>query len=124
MNKVFLIGNLVRDPESREVNNVAVCKFTLAVQRRFKQDTTDFIPIVTWRSVAENCFKYLEKGNKVAVSGELQIRTYESNGEKRTVTEVVADEVKFLVTNNQKESTEQNSEPVASIDADKEDLPF
>jgi len=102
MNKAILIGNLTRDPEVRTTQSgVSMCSFTIAVNRRFTaadgSKQTDFIPIVTWRKTAELCGQYLSKGRKVAVTGEIQTRTYDAkDGTKRYVTEVVADEVEFL----------------------------
>ena len=103
MNRVMLIGNLTRDPELRATGSgLAVCSFTLAVQRRFASRDSqtreaDFIPIVVWRAQAENCAKYLRKGSQAAVCGSIQTRTYDAqDGSKRYVTEVVADEVQFL----------------------------
>ncbi len=109
MNKCILIGNLTRDPELRTTTStgVSVCSFTIAISRRnarnannngenARQDA-DFIPIVTWRELAENCAKYLRKGSQVAVYGSIQTRTYDAqDGTRRYVTEVVASEVKFL----------------------------
>ncbi|HHU49880.1 MAG: single-stranded DNA-binding protein [Caldicoprobacterales bacterium] len=102
LNKVVLIGRLTRDPEMRSTtSNISVTTFTLAVDRRFTNQQgereADFIPIVTWRSLAENCHKYLTKGRLVAVSGRIQVRSYDdSSGQRRYITEVVADEVQFL----------------------------
>lgn len=102
MNKAVLIGNLTKDPELKATaNGIAVCTFTIAVTRKFKDQNgerqTDFIPIVTWRALAENCGKYLEKGKKVAVTGQINTRSYDAqDGTKRYVTEVVADDVEFL----------------------------
>ena len=102
MNKVFLIGNLTKDPElTTTTSGISVCRFTLAVQRRFSnQDgerTADFLPITVWRGQAENCHKYLKKGSKAAVSGSIQTRNYDAaDGTKRYVTEIVADEVEFI----------------------------
>ena len=103
MNKCFLIGNLTRDPELRTTSGsgLSICSFTVAVTRRFTNQNgereADFIPVVTWRATAENCAKYLRKGSQVAVLGAIQTRSYEGNdGQKRYVTEVVADEVQFL----------------------------
>lgn len=100
MNKVFLIGNLTRDPEVSNTNNgIPVCKFTLAVSRRFGNTETDFLPVIVWRGQAENCGKFLKKGSKAAVAGSIQTRTYDANdGSKRYITEIVADEVQFLST--------------------------
>lgn len=102
LNKVILIGRLIKDPDLRYTpNNVATCSFTLAVNRNFANQQgereADFIPVVTWRNLAENCNKYLKKGRLIAVSGRLQTRSYEGNdGQKRYITEVIAGEVKFL----------------------------
>jgi len=102
MNKAILIGNLTKDPDSRvTASGTSVCAFTIAITRKFADASgnkvADFIPIVTWRGLAENCSKYLHKGSKVAIIGEIQTRSYEAQGgSKRYVTEVVADEVQFL----------------------------
>ena len=102
MNKVILVGNLTRDPELTETpSGVAVCRFAIAVSRDYASADgtreTDFFNITVWRGRAENCGKYLKKGNKVAVVGSLQTRSYEDkDGIKRNVTDVVANEVEFL----------------------------
>lgn len=108
MNKVFLIGNLTKDPEMRSTQSgVAVCNFTIAVNRRFRnqqtgQQETDFLNIIAWRQLAELCSKYLAKGRKVAVTGSIQTRTYEAkDGSKRSTFDIVADEVEFLTPQNQ-----------------------
>lgn len=103
LNRVILIGRLTRDPELRYTPaGVAVTQFTLAVDRPFtssqtKEREADFINIVTWRQLAETCANYLRKGRLTAVEGRLQIRNYDNNeGRKVYVTEVVADNVRFL----------------------------
>lgn len=103
MNKVHLIGNLTRDPETRSTQSgVTVCNFTIAVNRRFKnaqtgEQETDFLNIVAWRQLGELCKQYLSKGKKVAVFGSIQTRNYEDkNGNKRTSWDIIADEVEFL----------------------------
>ena len=107
MNKVYLIGNLTRDPEMRSTSaGIPVCNFSIAVNRRFKnaqtgQQETDFFNIVAWRQLAELCGRYLAKGRKVAVCGSIQIRSYEAqDGSKRTAFDIVADEVEFLSSAN------------------------
>ena len=107
MNKVYLIGNLTRDPEMRSTNTgIPVCNFSIAVNRRFKnaqtgQQETDFFNIVAWRQLAELCGRYLAKGRKVAVFGSIQTRSYEAqDGTKRTAFDIVADEVEFLSSAN------------------------
>jgi len=102
MNKVVLIGNLAKDPELTTTNNgVSLCKFTIAVPRRFAgQDgerEADFLPIIVWRGQADNCYKYLKKGSKAAIVGSVQTRSYEgTDGTRRYITEIVAEEVEFL----------------------------
>jgi len=102
MNKVILVGNLTKDPElSTTSNGISYCKFSLAVARRFTNAEgtreTDFFNITVWRTQAENCHKYLRKGSKAGVVGQLQTRTYDDkDGNKRYVTDIVADEVEFL----------------------------
>ena len=102
MNKVILVGNLTRDPELSETpSGVAVCRFAIAVSRDYANADgtreTDFFNITVWRGRAENCGKYLKKGNKVAIVGSLQNRSYEDkDGIKRNVTDVIANEVEFL----------------------------
>ena len=102
LNRIVIIGRLTRDPEMRQTpSGMAVCTFTLAVDRSFKsangERETDFIPVVAWRQLGENCAQYLAKGKLAAVDGRLQIRTYQAqDGSKRTAAEVVADNVRFL----------------------------
>ena len=101
MNKVMLIGNLTRDPELTTTNSgVSVCRFSLAVQRRFaSQDNgpqADFFNIVVWRGQAENCHKFLKKGSKCCIIGKIQNSSYEKDGVTRYTTDIVADEVEFL----------------------------
>ena len=102
MNKVILIGNLTKDPElTTTTSGISVCRFTLAVSRRFTNSEgereTDFINVVVWRNLADNCHKFLRKGSKAAVVGNIQTRTYDAqDGTKRYVTEVVAEEVEFV----------------------------
>lgn len=98
MNKAMIIGNLTRDPELRSTaSGISVCTFTVAVSRPFKRDETDYLPVVAWRKLAENCATFLTKGRKVGVAGSLQTRSYDdNNGVKRYVTEIIADDVEFL----------------------------
>ena len=104
MNKVNLVGRLTRDPEVKNTTTgKAVATFTLAVDRRFKnkdgQKEADFIPIVVWGKQAEFVGQYLSKGSQIGVSGRLQVRSYDGqDGQRRYVTEVVADEVYFIST--------------------------
>ena len=101
MNKVMLMGRLTRDPEVRYTtnNNTLVCTFSLAVNRRFKQEgqpDADFINIVAWAKTGEFCSKYFTKGQQVVVCGRLQTRSYDDkDGKKVYVTEVVAEDTYF-----------------------------
>ncbi|GFN22899.1 MAG: single-stranded DNA-binding protein [Thermoanaerobacteraceae bacterium] len=102
LNRVILIGRLVRDPELRYTpSGVPVANFTLAVDRPYLNQQgergTDFIRIALWRKLAETCANHLGKGRLVAVEGRLQVRSYETpEGQRRQVTEVVAEDVRFL----------------------------
>ncbi|MDE6274428.1 MAG: single-stranded DNA-binding protein [Clostridiales bacterium] len=102
MNKVFLIGNLTRDPELSETSGgVSVCHFSIAVNRTYSSSDgerqTDFFNVTAWRGLADNVARFMKKGSKVAVSGSIQIRNYEDNqGMKRTAVDVIAQDVEFL----------------------------
>lgn len=104
LNRCMLIGNLTRDPELKYTpQGTAVCKFGLAVGRKFKgqdgqmQEQTTFFNIVVWGKSAENVSKYLAKGRPVFIEGRIDIRDYEDKeGNKRKATEIVADQVQFL----------------------------
>ena len=116
MNKVILVGNLTRDPELiTTTNGVSLCRFSLAIQRRFAgpdgEREADFVNIVVWRAQADNCYKYLKKGSKCGVVGSLQTRSYDAqDGTKRYSTDVVAEEVEFLSTKGSS-NVEEMSEP-------------
>ena len=102
MNKVYLIGNLTKDPEMRATQlGVSVCNFSIAVGRRFKDSEgnqqTDFFDIVAWRQLGDLCGKYLRKGKKVAITGSIQTHRFtDKNGVTRTGWDIIADEVEFL----------------------------
>ena len=118
MNKVFLIGNLTKDPELSTTNSgINYCRFTLAVPKRFAQAgerDAEFINIVVWRVQADNCHKYLKKGSQCAVVGSIQTRSYEdNNGVKRYVTEIVAENVEFLGRANSSSNDDEYSAPVS-----------
>ena len=119
MNKVYLIGNLTRDPESTETSSgVHVCRFAVAVNRNYTgadgNRETDFFNITVWRQLADTCGKYLKKGNKVAVVGQLQNRSYEDkDGVKRTVTDIVASEIEFLTPKNAADSFDDDEAVVS-----------
>lgn len=142
MNKVYLIGNLTRDPElSTTTSGVSVCRLSIAVGRRFAnadgERETDFFNITAWRGTAENCAKFLKKGNKIAVSGSIQTRNYErADGTKGFAVDIIADEVEFLSSKNDGSSEPNSNEggmgvgtgmsnsPVADLQPIDDDLPF
>ena len=132
MNKCILIGNLTKDPElTTTTNGVAVCRFSIAVSRRYSNSDgereTDFLNIVVWRSLGENCHKFLKKGSKVGVVGNIQSRSYDAaDGTKRYVTEIVAEEVEFLSTRTSEDGARQTGgEEVAKLQPiDDDGLPF
>lgn len=115
LNRIILIGRLTRDPELRYTPaGVAVTQFTLAVDRNFTgqngEREADFIPVVTWRQLAETCANYLRKGRLAAVEGRIQVRNYENNEGKRVyVTEVIADNVRFLESSQNREGGNTSS---------------
>ena len=134
MNKIFLIGNLTHDPELSETNSgISVCRFSVAVNRRRTGDgeqQTDFFNVTAWRGLADNVSRFCKKGNKVAVTGSIQIRQYEDrDGQKRTSVDVNADEVEFLTPKNA-ERDESDYVPAAkkkpALEAfdDDDDIPF
>ena len=99
MNKLTLIGNLTKDPETRTTpNGNTVCSFTVAVNRKkVSEPQTDFFRVNAWGKLGELCARFLGKGRKVAVVGELQARTYDNKDGKTMLSlDVVADEVEFL----------------------------
>ena len=115
MNKVILIGNLTKDPEHKTTpNGISVTTFTVAVQRRMKNAEgkydADFINIVAWRSTADFVAKYFEKGSRIGIVGNIQTRSYEDkHGEKRYITEVIADEVEFVGGKSENKKTDVSS---------------
>ena len=122
MNKVILIGNLTKDPELSTTNSgISVCRFTLAVQRRFTnaegERETDFLNITVWRGQAENCSKYLRKGSKACVTGSIQTRSYDAqDGTKRYTTDVVVDNFTFIGSGaNSAGTSYQNSSDSSNI---------
>ena len=141
MNKIHIIGNVTRDPEVKQAGSgVAICNFSVAVNRRFKnpqtgQTETDFFSVTAFRQLAELCGKYLAKGRKVAVVGSMQSRSYEAqDGSKRTVWDLVADEVEFLSAGEKntengheaamKSAKEKVEAVFTKIEVDDSELPF
>lgn len=150
MNLTILIGRLTRDPELQHTQKgIAVARFTLAVNRNFKNENgesqVDFINCITFRKQAENVAKYIYKGHQIAIKGRIQTRSYTNKeGKKVYITEVVVEEIKFLETKSNKQSSHYNqngnskqaqyNRPIkqdnpfsnvnGSIDIHDDDLPF
>lgn len=146
LNKVFLMGNLTRDPELRYVpSGTAVANFTVAVSRAYKgasgekKEEVSYIKVVIWGKMAEICGEYLTKGRAVLVEGRLQSRSWEGqDGQKRSTLEVIANSVQFLGARGDKKAAPVGTAPagaseepfeVESIDVDKEgagseEIPF
>ena len=132
MNRLTIIGNLTKDPETRTTpNGNTVCSFTVAVNRKkVSEPQTDFFRVNAWGKLGELCGRFLGKGRKVAVVGELQARTYESNGKTMLSLDVVADEVEFLSPKDEPKKPKENSDGYDATPADaftdirSDDLPF
>lgn len=127
MNRAQITGRLTRDPEMRTTTSqIAVCSFTVAVDRRFKNASgereADFIPVVAWRQTAEFVLKYFRKGSRIEVCGSIQTRSWEADdGTRRYATEIIADEVGFGDSKNGSGAT--NTEP-AQTTTENSNLPF
>jgi single-strand DNA-binding protein len=131
MNKVILCGNLGKDPElTTTTSGKKVCKFSLAVQNQKKGDDgrygADFFNIIVWEKLAENCKSYLTKGKKALVVGVLSVRSYETDGVKKWVTEIVAHEVEFLSPKGETSQGDPSGDPTgdAMTPVNDDDLPF
>ena len=140
MNKVFIVGNLTRDPELRTVRDgICVCSFTVAVNRRIRnaeagQPEADFFRVTAWRGLGENCSRYLAKGRKVAVTGSVSVSTYTGNdGTTRATLEVTADDVEFLSPRGEGGEVPATPRPQAApvapqsngfVQVDDDELPF
>lgn len=114
INRVVLVGRTTKDPELRYTNsNIAVTTFTVACNRSFKNDAggydADFINCLIWRKQAENVAKYVSKGALIGVEGRIQTRTYEDNGVRKYITEIVCDSVQFLESRNSNNSNKNSS---------------
>lgn len=133
LNKVFLMGNLTRDPELRYIpSGTAVADFSIAINRFFKNkegtktEDTCFVRVVVWANQAESCAKYLSKGRPVFIEGRLQSRSWEDkDGQKRSTMEVVAERVQFLGTQGSSSTmplaSEEKDSPVPEIQIDEKE---
>ena len=131
MNKITLIGNLTSDPAQRDVGTKKVTDFRIAVNRRFTKNgekVTDFFRIQAWNSLGDICMKFLAKGRKVAVVGELHADTYtHSEGMTRMSLDVSADEVEFLTPKSEAQEPEKKQKPITAADftdIQSDDIPF
>jgi single-strand DNA-binding protein len=125
LNRVVLIGRLTKEPELRYTpSGVAVATFTLAVNRSRPnaqgEKEADFIPVVVWQKQAEKCANYIGKGSLIALDGRIQVRTYDDKeGQRHWVTEVVAENVRFL------DKRQGQTEPMGEeVEFNQEDIPF
>lgn len=139
MNRVILVGRITKDPEVKKTqSNIAVCSFTLAVNRQFTDQNgdrqADFIQCVVWRKQAENLERYVKKGALLGVDGRIQTRQYEAENGTRYITEVLCDTIQYLENKGEMEPTQVREEQ-SSVDNDEfyetskqlaaeEDLPF
>ena len=128
MNKQFLIGNVCNEPETRSTpSGATVCSFNVAVDRRFKdahgEKQTDFFRVQAWRGLGETCSKYVKKGMKVGVIGELQARLFDGkDGKTKLSLDVNADEVEFM--SKSEKPAAQPADPNTFEDISSKDLPF
>ncbi|HOR23098.1 single-stranded DNA-binding protein [Candidatus Saccharibacteria bacterium] len=116
-NQVTLMGNLTRDPELRTIpSGQSVCSFSLALNRSYKnadgewQETTDYVDVTAWGALGERVAQYVTKGRPVLVSGRLQSRSWEQDGQKRSKVEVVAQDVTFLGSRGSSDSVDSDSD--------------
>lgn len=129
MNKIFLIGNLTRDPELSETQSgISVCRFSIAVNRPYLNDgerETDFFNVTAWRGIAEAVAKFTKKGNKIAVVGSVQMRTYEGNdGVKRTAVDIIAQDIEFLTAKENTQEEKPKAKTKLKAFDDDGDIPF
>lgn len=140
MNKYIAIGNLTKDPVCRDAGESKVCNFSIAINEYHyvdgsKKQSTFYIDVECWNRQAENCTKFLSKGNKIAIEGKLKTNSWEKNGQKFTKFICIADRVHFLLsdektdkeehhyqqdTNNSEKKVENSVPEIEDID----DIPF
>lgn len=135
MNKVFLIGRLTQDPVASTIaSGHSFCRFSIAVNRTYTsrdgENKADFINIITWDNVAQNCVKYLEKGKQVAIVGSIQTGSYERDGVKRQTFDIRAEQVEFLSrstgvqTAGNTAASSQDVDTLREVDDTDDDMPF
>lgn len=131
MNKVILVGRLTKDPELKfSSQGTAVATFTLAVDRKFVNQTTgqreaDFINIVAWKGLAETIANYCKKGQRIGITGRINTRAYQAqDGSNRHVTEVIAEDMDFLESKKGNQGGSSSDAPEGYVPMDDEDIPF
>ena len=130
LNKAILNGRLTKAPELKQTNSgKSVCGFTIAVDRSRDREKTDFIPILAWGKTAEFVNQWFGKGDLITIVGRIEVRSYEDkNGNKRTATEIIAEEVLLGGIKNTANASEKPAESknggFEQIDDDGADLPF
>lgn len=135
MQKLFIVGNLTRDPDLRVTQSgLDVCSFTVAVNRRRRegqQQEADFFRVTAWREMGKNCKQYLAKGRKVAVTGSVSVSTYQAqDGSTRAQLEVTADDVEFLTPKGEAPAQQPNVPQAVRppeggyVEVEDDDLPF
>ena len=129
MNKLYIIGNLTRDPEVRTTQSgVNVCSFSVAVNRKGKAEGTDYFRVTCWRGLADIAGKYLSKGKKVAVIGQVTLGSYKDrNGEMHHSLELSADDIELISPRDNYEQQEREAiqaERPGMVPVSTEDLPF
>ena len=126
MNKVILMGRLTRDAELRGEGEKRVARFSLAVDRRFKKDETDFINCVAFGKSADFCEKYTKKGTKLIVTGRIQTGSYTNkDGQKVYTTDIVCEDLEFAESKGKEETKVENDNEFMDIPSTaKEDMPF
>lgn len=128
MNSVQIIGNISSDINFTETNNgTKVANFNIAVSRKYDRDKTDFFKVVAWKELAELCNKYLSKGKKAYIGGRLEPREYEKDGVKKTIVEIIANEVEFLTpksVDTEERQDKPKGKPKLEAFDDESDSPF
>lgn len=125
MNKIIIIGNVTREPERKNTaSGVPYTRISVAVNRKSREQGTDFFNVVAWNKLAETCAAFVSKGSKICVEGSVQIREYEGrDGVKRSTIDIIASSVEFL--NRVEKPQEDPVQPVLErVDVPSDDLPF
>ena len=129
MNKVIIIGNLIRDVELKAMpNGTEVCNFTIAVRRNFQNSNgdyeSDFINCVSYKKTAEIISRYTKKGDKLAVEGRINTRNYEKDGHKIYITEIIVENIQFLTPKQKEVKKDEFEEEANKVKNTDNDLPW